>query len=142
MRDHWFVAGLCCLAFVLICTLFPFRFHPPVRPVRSVRDLIVGVGPDRPFDVLENVVLFVPLGFTLTGLLFRKGFGGSAVLLGVLVFSVALSYGIEIAQVFLPGRFSSLTDVFANGAGAAIGSLSARFCVNGAPHVRWRRHDI
>ena len=64
-------------------------------------------------DSLVNVILFAPLGVTLA-LNGRRGM--RAVLLGGM-----LSCGVELAQIFIPGRDPSLGDVVANTLGTAAG---------------------
>lgn len=63
-------------------------------------------------DVVLNLALFVPLG-----LLAKRRFGT----LGAVAIGAALSTGIEVAQLFLPGRFSTLADLISNTTGALVG---------------------
>ena len=124
MRVRWSTATLVALLAVLACTLFPFQFYVGNHSVRSVGDvLLIGIGPDETPDIVENVLLFVPLGFTLTGYLKNKGLRALAVVTAVLFTSLCLSYAIEVLQFFMPGRFTSLTDVFSNTAGGGLGFL-------------------
>jgi glycopeptide antibiotics resistance protein len=79
-------------------------------------------------DVPLNVLLFVPLGFGLAGLLrvhrlrrfhrSRVGICEICVICGLLLF---LSVMLEAAQLFLPQRAPSVADVVANGLGALLG---------------------
>lgn len=96
---------------VLLITLAPFRFRVP-------GDLRVLVGGEW-FDVLANVVLFVPLGFlyALTRPAGTLPPGARAALLGAL-----LSALIEAAQLLAPLRYASLPDLLANSAGAWLGA--------------------
>lgn len=64
-----------------------------------------------------NVVLFMPFGAAVW---MRTGSWKWAVLLGVLV-----SVGVEGAQTRIPGRFSTLEDLLANGLGALLGGVGA-----------------
>lgn len=66
-------------------------------------------------DVLRNVALFLPLGLLL-GVWFRP--------LVALAIGVLISAGIEISQLWIPGRFPGLSDMFWNGFGAALGALA------------------
>lgn len=67
-----------------------------------------------------NVIMFVPVGMFLLLLISAKRFW-----LGVAIVP-ALSLAIEGAQlVFLPGRFATLLDVFANSVGGWIGVAAA-----------------
>ena len=97
-----------------LITLAPFRFRwPPAVHV-------IYVGPV--FDIVANILLFVPLGF-LYALIRRH----PATANGARVFwlAFALSSAIEISQSFQPGRYSSPADVLANAVGAWAG---ARLC--------------
>jgi VanZ family protein len=71
-------------------------------------------------DLLLNVVLFVPLGFLVE----RQGGGrwtpGRVVLAGL-----CLSLMIEVTQLFIPGRWSSVSDLVANTTGAWLGALGS-----------------
>lgn len=72
-------------------------------------------------DVFANIALFIPFGF-LAGMLamirrVRPARSGSVITAAGLLFSL----GIEALQSFVPGRFSSLSDVVSNTAGAFIG---------------------
>lgn len=69
-------------------------------------------------DFILNVGLYLPLG------LFLGLRTGSLTL--ALVGGFSLSVGIEVAQFWIPGRFTSLSDLIANSSGAALGGLLAR----------------
>lgn len=74
------------------------------------------------YDRLEfgmNVLMFVPVGLFLLLLLGRRRWW-AAVLLGV-----ALTVGIEAAQLFLPDRVSDFRDIVANSVGAFVGVVAA-----------------
>lgn len=72
-------------------------------------------------EVTANVLLFVPIGLLATRLLRGRGAGLKIALLGL-----AASTAIEVGQgLFLGGRTSSITDIVANGLGAALGALVA-----------------
>ncbi len=73
-------------------------------------------------DVLMNLIGFVPLGFLLCWQL--QLIRPQAVMSSVLVATiccVGLSLFIETAQIWLPGRNSSLLDLILNSSGAALG---------------------
>jgi hypothetical protein len=81
-------------------------------------------------DAILNVFLFLPLGFVL-GLRTRRPPWRAWIGLTL------LAAAIEVTQVFLPGRFPTLSDVIANSAGAAIGVLLAGLWKRGVPvHAR------
>jgi glycopeptide antibiotics resistance protein len=102
----------------LLITLAPFRFYWPP----SVR--VIYVGPV--FDIVSNILLFLPPGFlySLTHRPRAHTHGARVFWLGF-----ALSCGIEIIQIFQPGRYPSPADVLANAAGAWLG---ARLCERGS----------
>jgi hypothetical protein len=64
-------------------------------------------------DILLNVLLYVPLGALVHALT------GSARL--AVALAIGLSTGIELLQLFIPGRTSSAVDLLSNTAGASIG---------------------
>ena len=112
---------------VLVCTLLPLPFQVDKGSVTSLTQLfLIGFGPDTRSDILENVVLFLPFGFTLTGYLTEHGAPRSSAVATALLLAASSSYVIEVLQRFIPGRFSSLTDVVANTAGAAVGFVCHR----------------
>jgi len=73
-------------------------------------------------DVLLNVLLFMPLGVSLTRWLTtrrqRPGLLALAVVFGT---CCAVSYTIEVLQQLLPGRAPTLRDVLANSGGGVLG---------------------
>lgn len=84
------------------------------------------VWPASRSDWIANVMLGVPLGFSLLGLARteRSGFFGTlcaAILLWP--FCILLALGVEFVQVFIPERTSSGSDVLAQGLGAAVGMI-------------------
>ena len=107
--------GLATLGYVgmttLVLTLAPFRFS-----VQSMHGLS---SEWSVFDLVMNVVMFVPLGFLyrVTRPRGAKRAWWMAIVLGAL-----LSTTIETAQLFEAARYSSLLDVLTNTAGAALGS--------------------
>ncbi|MGM0669601.1 MAG: VanZ family protein [Gemmatimonadota bacterium] len=67
-------------------------------------------------DAVLNALLFVPLGWVLGR---KKGVARAA---GI---AAALSVAVELGQLFLAGRFTSLADVLANTLGAGLGAWGA-----------------
>lgn len=67
-------------------------------------------------EFLLNVALFLPLGASLVW-----PRGSRRDIVGAMALGGALSLAIELAQVFIPGRYASLGDLVANTAGAGIG---------------------
>jgi VanZ family protein len=77
---------------------------------------------DYVWDVLRNVVGFMPFGFLLCALLYRAPWFRRAVLLSTLL-GGALSLCIEILQAYIPQRGSGMTDVITNTLGTLLGAL-------------------
>ena len=77
-----------------------------------------------PFDVLLNIAGYIPLGLALTLALFPRFRGAHAFAIGILL-PGTFSILVEGIQTYLPGRYSSVLDVVANVAGAAIGAAIA-----------------
>jgi hypothetical protein len=78
-------------------------------------------------DVLINVLGFVPFGLFLSAFLSSR-FPAKKIRLSILVIAMGglLSLGIELAQVLIPARFSSMTDLIGNILGTAIGGMIFR----------------
>ncbi|HXN15521.1 MAG TPA: VanZ family protein [Usitatibacter sp.] len=74
-------------------------------------------------DVALNVIAYVPLG-TLACLYFRQSSQGLKPILQALALGAALSFAMEICQLFIPSRVASLYDVLANAGGAFFGALA------------------
>ncbi len=112
---------------LLVIVLAPFQFGPASGTMPQL------LGPHEGLlaDLTLNVVLFLPAGFLLHRLL-----RGRLGILAVLGLGALASFAIEWTQLFLPGRYSSWTDVLANGLGAGIGawgsSLFRRWVGDGA----------
>ncbi|WP_394550988.1 VanZ family protein [Agromyces sp. MMS24-JH15] len=92
--------------------------------VGVLADAVATVGvPREPaaivFEFLANIALFVPLGLLLPLAWPRLG------PITVIVAGCALSTGIELIQLAIPSRVSTISDVVANTAGTALGYLVA-----------------
>ena len=75
------------------------------------------------FDVLINILAYLPLGF-LVALSLRRLRGGMLILAATGV-GAAVSLGMETLQVFVPGRIASIPDLLTNTAGSLAGAVSA-----------------
>ncbi|MCY7392089.1 MAG: VanZ family protein [Leptolyngbyaceae cyanobacterium CAN_BIN12] len=110
------------LIVIVVATLYPFKFaitgssliQEIIRNFRSRSGLL---------DVLANIVLFAPLGFGLGSAIAKRPFKPITKLLAVLLVCGAMSLGIELLQVFLPGRKPTPLDVVANAVGSGVGYL-------------------
>lgn len=98
-------------------------------PASDIHPLCVLCGDLGGPDLVLNVLLFLPLGFFLA----RAGWPWRRLLLA----GVLLSAGIEVAQVWLPGRSSTLRDVLSNAAGVGAGALVAFHGARAIAPGRW-----
>ncbi len=78
------------------------------------------------FDLVINVIAYLPLGLLLGLMLRARAAAGWAVLLAT-AGGMALSVSMEYAQMYLPGRISSNVDLLANSCGTLLGALMATF---------------
>jgi VanZ family protein len=145
-RLLWLISTL----FIIYGTSIPFHFVPDSDYAlqnlsRASLDLQASLGGRRPSfsDVLQNVLLFVPFG--LFGCLSfdpRRRLGIPVVLVACL--GLALSVFVESLQLFTIERLSSMTDVAANTAGAAIGVVAAPVAAVVTRHIgsRLRAYEL
>lgn len=128
MRDSSERAARWLLAVVVFLiaygSLFPFRFaETGVQGVAGVLGTLSWARTTRS-DIAANVLLYVPFGACLAWMLSARLGGLLAAVLSALA-GLLLSTCIEAAQVFETRRVASLSDVFFNGLGAALGALLA-----------------
>lgn len=107
------------LALIFALTLYPFDFSASWPPQPALA-LLVGLS--HGLDMLQNVLLFTPLGIALHWLLAGMGAGRRGQVVGAVIVAGGLACGIELAQLCIPGRTAALVDVLANAGGAALGS--------------------
>lgn len=91
----------------------PFRFLLEPLPRYIVR-----------FDLVVNVIAYVPVGLLATLAVLARWRPGAAVFAGC-AFGMALSLTLETAQGFLPGRVSTNVDLVTNTLGAVTGAFLA-----------------
>jgi hypothetical protein len=106
-------------ALVAAVVLAPFRFEWP-----GSTSIALVVGADWWIDAALNVMLFVPLGFV--------GFRALGVASGVpqvVLLAALFSAMLELLQLLIPGRYTTVSDVLTNALGAAIGVALARLVV-------------
>ena len=110
--DYYLMASLVTWTAVFLAVgLWPFKFQVP-------RHWDVLIWPSTVNGVL-NVVCFIPFGL----LLGRLSFVTSPVLIaGIYCFVISIS--VECAQLFIPGRYSSLADLGANTFGGILGAIA------------------
>lgn len=125
---HALITGWCLkialfgVLLVLFTTLYPFNFS--LGEGRLVHQVVQSFSSrTSKFDLLANVVLFLPLGFGAAGLLSKTRLTSIAQLVATLLMSVGLSVGVELLQVFLPARAATYTDIITNGLGGLLGGF-------------------
>ena len=119
------------VVFVLLLTVLPnggakgVQLTPFVAMVDSIRD------PDGLSNLLEipaNILLFLPLGaaFAYTGALSARRAVG---------YGAAFSAAIELVQLAIPGRWTSIDDWILNTVGTALGFVLWRWLEGRAPRL-------
>jgi len=117
-------------AFLLYGSLVPFNFHEINFPslLGAAKTLLTDFLSYRHIskkDVLINLFIYVPFGFLVSTLIFRKMKSISLVFIGTLLAGAAVSFSVELFQVFAPGRYSSLIDILLNSMGTGTGVVLA-----------------
>ena len=109
------------VALILYVSLFPFRFGADGP---SAIEVLRGLSWARASrgDMLNNVLLYVPLGFCIA-LTVEPRFGRLAGILAGLVGGAVLSITMEIMQGSIATRVPSLTDLSLNAAGSLAGAI-------------------
>ena len=102
-------------------------------------------GSDQRADWMANLLMFVPMGFLMSGLWKSRGGMASRLVAGLLAFATSLSVvlAIKFAQLYFPGRTVSLNYILAQSIGAGIGVIgfliSQRLNFSKAHWANWRR---
>ncbi|HEX7972759.1 MAG TPA: VanZ family protein [Thiobacillus sp.] len=127
-RSLLWLAALVYTAFVIYGSLVPLKFHAlpwdeAVARFGAIPFLHLGIGSRA--DWVANLLLFIPLTFLWMGVLSAGGQRQRAVLatLALIPAAIALSVGIEFAQLFFPQRTVSQNDIFAESLGGLVGVL-------------------
>jgi glycopeptide antibiotics resistance protein len=115
---------LASIVLVLTATLIPFTFRfqetlSSTTPYGLLRRFLTV--PSTLWDVLSNVLLFIPLGFGLGMLLQHRPAQKLPTIVQAMLFGAALSAFVELLQVFLPTRTPTYIDILTNSAGTALG---------------------
>jgi glycopeptide antibiotics resistance protein len=116
-RRAYACLGIGVMAFAVYASLIPFNlqyvpFDLAWTIYRAVMSHTSLRGISRT-NFLANILLFVPVGFGLTGALLvdRRRRASLLAIVFVLLPSVALSLTVEFLQIFAPGRVPALSDV-------------------------------
>ena len=112
------------ILFIFYVTFFPFDFFLQTPP--TIADILQNF--DRKQltyfaskDAIRNILLFLPIGFALTGISIKLGIKKYAAFMLTLIMGASLSTGIEFLQMFSISRFPTIFDVLANTVGAILG---------------------
>ncbi|MGB3653014.1 MAG: VanZ family protein [Rivularia sp. (in: cyanobacteria)] len=107
---------------VLIATLYPFNFSLPSSI--SKRGLVNSFDNNSFFqDQVNNVLLFLPLGFGLTGLLQKRKTKLILQIAAVILAGAALSSTVELLQIMVPSRTPTPADIINNSFGGFLGLI-------------------
>ena len=118
------------IAAILVLTLYPFQFDFTRHLGRPLFPFSLGgwgksLGPS---DDFLNILLFVPYGFGFAEKLRERGKSRFLTLGFTLAAGAALSYIIELLQIFIPFRDSGWKDIITNSFGALSGVLLFDLC--------------
>lgn len=72
--------------------------------------------------MFSNILVFIPFGFFLSGLIDKSGIKNKAPL--ILLVGFGFSFLIEFVQLFLPTRYSDIDDLILNTLGVTMGLLT------------------
>ena len=111
--------------------------------LRPLRHEILRPGFDRgsstidfAYDVVINFLGFIPFGVLLSALLLAvTDRSRGAVTVMTIICGAALSLGLELAQAWIPTRYSSLLDLSLNTLGTALGAVAASWFLRGGRTV-------
>jgi VanZ family protein len=116
---------LAAVTFILLTGLTPFDVQQFTGGVQSNGLFVSTINHATLPDTVANIFLYVPLGLLLCLSLSRLLGGRVLGLLGAIILSGFISFGIEWVQAYSPARVSSLIDLYANCAGGVIGAMLA-----------------
>ncbi len=146
-RSAWKSFSILCfyIIYLLIATLHPFEFS--TRSSGSLTDYLetflnpLPGGPRQLLsrDFVYNFIFLIPCGFLFQHfyVTLRKKRSWCTLLLAG-ASGAALSFLIELTQVFIPGRLASAKDVLANTGGTFCGALIFALCPTGISRALWR----
>ncbi len=114
---------------IAVVTLIPFSFAVP----RTIHFALYS----NASDFFINIALFVPLGFLFQ--ITHRNIGWTS-FFGALCFGSVISGVVEVGQLFLPSRCSSVIDLITNGLGAGLGAMIVHYHRLMVRHVRIPEH--
>jgi glycopeptide antibiotics resistance protein len=110
---------------ILFFTLFPYWIDFSQKHVQGRSPFLLG-GPLKFDGILHtflNALLFVPFGFALSRFFPARRRSLLKAIVVAVIAGAALSYSIEVVQLYLPSRDSAWDDVLANTAGTLAGII-------------------
>ena len=124
-KGYFYLLILASVFGIAIATLSPFNFIiPSTISLGSISQEFHHATNIK--DYVRNILLFVPLGIGYGGS-FKKQKQGAKYLRAILFYSLLLgaviSCAIELTQILLPGRVSSISDIVCNSIGCSVGAI-------------------
>ncbi|GAA6623139.1 VanZ family protein [Scytonema sp. NUACC26] len=124
-KDFFMVFGS--IIVVLLATLYPFNFSLPYN--FSIRNISSQFESTSNFtDQVNNIILFIPLGFSLSSSLQKRKIPLIGKILLVFLGSAGLSLTVELLQLFLPSREPTPADIINNTISGLVGLLCFYLC--------------
>lgn len=121
-NSKFLVIAIFSASVVLIATLYPFNFSLPDSI--SKREFVNSFDNNSFFsDQVNNVLLFLPFGFGVTGFLQTRKAKLINQIAAVILASAALSLTVELLQIMLPARTPTPADIFNNSFGGFLGLI-------------------
>lgn len=117
--------ALFAVVLILLSTLFPYDFYgmTDFHSFYGLWNELTALRSGFSQDFIANILLFLPLGFGLGGLLAERKSTHVVRVFCVALIAFALSSGIEVMQIYLPSRITSLYDILSNTLGAVLGEI-------------------
>ena len=120
-RNYFTYLLVASLVIIFLATIYPFNFLSIQQ--LSDREIINSfVSTTTINDYVRNILLFILLGIALSGTIAVRRYSRWQMIVLSLLFSALLSGSIELIQVLLPSRISSLSDIFCNSLGGVVGA--------------------
>jgi VanZ family protein len=110
------------VALILYVSLYPFRFGADAPPVLETLRQLDWARASRG-DMFNNLLLYLPLGFSLA-LAVEPRFGRAVALAAAVAVGGTLSLAMEVAQASIAIRVPSLTDLSLNATGSLAGAVA------------------
>ncbi len=119
LKKSWFLV-ITSTVVIIIATLYPFDFF--LIDNLSLRKIFSSFNNSSSFkDIVNNILLFIPLGFSATAFLQKIKIRTINKLLTIIIISTGLSLTVEVLQIFLPSRSPTPADITNNTIGGVVG---------------------